>query len=148
MLYPTAGSRIYIADAPAEIPGSVPTSGWVEIGEAEALGILGVEWDIVDATNLESPGGAEELMKGLVRRPPMQIIFGQDPGDAGQAILWQASRAREHYPFRLVFPGGGRWRVWFGLVVGLSEVFDTANSIMKLQADILPSSQTIRSEDA
>ncbi|WJS83546.1 hypothetical protein [Paracoccus sp. TOH] len=148
MLYPTAGSRIFIADAPTETPGTVPASGWVEIGEAEAIGMLGVAWDIVDATHLESPGGAEELMKGLVRRPPVQIIFGQDPGDVGQAILWQASRAREHYPVRLVFPGGARWRAWFGLVVGLSEVFDTANSIMKLQADILPSSQTIRSEDA
>ncbi|MFV0303414.1 MAG: hypothetical protein ACK5IP_21525 [Paracoccus sp. (in: a-proteobacteria)] len=146
MLYPTAGSRIYIADAPVEAPGTLPASGWVEIGEAEALGLLGVEWGIIDATHMDSRGGEEEMVKAILHRQPMQIVFGQDPEDAGQAILWRASRSRRHFPFRLVFQGGAHWRAWFGLVTGLSEVFDTANSIMKLQADILPSSQTYRSE--
>lgn len=148
MLYPTAGSRLYIAAAPVETPGALPASGWVEIGEAEAIGMLGVEWETIDAMHMGTPGGAEAPIKGIVRRPPSQIIFGQDPDDAGQAILWQASRSRAHYPFRLVFPGGAHWRGWFGLVTGLFEVFDTANSIMKLQADVLPTSETFRSEDA
>ncbi|REF67394.1 hypothetical protein [Paracoccus versutus] len=146
MLYPTAGSRLYIADASGAV--KLPESGWVEIGETEAIGMLGVEWETVDATNLTSPDGAEELIKGIIRRPPMQIVLGNDPGDAGQLLLWQASRSRDPFPFRLVLPCGGRWRGWFGLVTGLFEVFDTANSIMKLQADVLPTSKTFRSEDA
>lgn len=148
MLYPTAGSRLHIADAPAQMPGVLPASGWVEIGETEALGMLGVEWDAIDATHMEAADGAEELIKGVMRRPPMQIVLGNDPGDAGQAVLWGASRSRSYFPFRLVFQDGTRWRAWFGLVVGLSEVFDTANSIMKLQADILPGGRIFRSEDS
>ena len=148
MLYPTAGIRLYIADSPVETPGTLPASGWVEIGETEALGMLGVESETIDVTSMGSAEGVEEHIKGVMRRLPMQIVFGLDPEDAGQAILWQAARTRGHYPFRLVFPDGARWRAWFGLVVGISEVFDTANSIMKLQADILPGGPTLRSEDA
>lgn len=150
MLYPTAGSRLYIANAPVETPGALPASGWIEIGEAEAIGMVGSQWDTEEAVYVDCEEGNPQLepVKSLERRPAWQIILGNDPEDTGQAILWSASRSRAHYPFRLVFPGGAHWRGWFGLVTGLFEVFDTANSIMKLQADVLPTSKTFRSEDA
>ncbi|WP_313349925.1 hypothetical protein [Paracoccus sp. (in: a-proteobacteria)] len=147
MLYPTAGSRFYIADAPADGGGAaLPAAGWIEIGETEALGMVGVQWGAIDTMHMGSQG--EEPIKGLMRRPPVQVILGNDPTDPGQALLWQASRSRAHYPFRLVFPDAARWRGWFGLVTGLFEIFDTANSVMKLQADVLPTSVIRRSEDS
>lgn len=146
MLYPVAGSRLFIADAPAEEPGPFPVSGLVEIGETEALGLLGVEWETVDVTHLRSTG--QETMKGLMLRPEMQIVLGNDPLDAGQALLWAASRSRDSYPFRLVFPDGVTTRQWFALVIRLGEVFDAANAVMKLQVDLKPTSDIQRSEAA
>ena len=146
MLYPTAGARLYIANAPADGAGAYPGSGWVEIGEAEALGLLGLEWEHIETPDIEAP--AIGSVKGAMRRQPMEIVMGNDPSDAGQALIWAASRSRESYPFRLVFPGGTITRQWFALVMGLSEVFDAANSIMKLQVVLQPTSDIQRSEGA
>ena len=150
MLYPVAGSRLFIADAPADQPGAFPASGWVEIGETEALGLLGVEFDVetVDLLDCGPEGGSEYALKGVRRRPEMQIVLGNDPLDPGQALLWAASRSRDSYPFRLVFPDGVTTRQWFALVIRLGEVFDSANAVMKLQVDLKPTSDIQRSEAA
>lgn len=144
MLYPTAGCRLFIANAPSDVPGVVPASGWVEIGETEALGMLGVEWSMETFTGMsgcELDDGPEvEVEKGAMRRLPMQIILGDDPSDPGQLILIQAARSRAHYPFRLVFADGVTTRIWTALVIALAEVFDVANGVMKLQADLQPTS--------
>ena len=141
MLYPTAGSRLYIADAPALEWGPFPAAGWVEIGETEAIGLLGSEFDLVDATYLRSDGYAGEMvMKGVERRPEMPVIMGNDPEDPGQLLLLKALRSSESFPFRLVLPDGVTMRHWFALVFRLGEVFDTANSVMKLQVDLKPTS--------
>lgn len=42
MLYPVVGSSLFIADDTGST--SLPASGWVEIGEIEALGSIGGEW--------------------------------------------------------------------------------------------------------
>lgn len=148
MLYPTAGSRFYIAEDPFYAGDAVSESDWVEIGETEALGILGVVWDLEDVTALSCDGGpqVEEVVKGTMRRPPMQIILGNDPTDAGQIMLWRASRSEDPFSFRLVFSDGGMRRSWSALVISLSEVFDVANGVMKLQADLKPTSEIRRSE--
>lgn len=152
MLYQTAGSRLFIADAPATTPGALPVSGWIEVGETEALGVLGGAWDMVDASNIASRDAdgvpVAVLAKFILQRGPMQIVMGNDPANPGQAIIWKAWRSTKHFPFRLVFPDGTTTRHWFALVTGLFEVFDAANGVMKLQVDTLPSSQTYRSEDA
>lgn len=150
MLFPTAGSRFYIADAPTESAGALPVSGWVEIAETEALGILGVEWGTESADIMEScdadQHATEVVAKSVLRRPPMPVILGLDVTDPGQMILRRAALSIDAYPFRLVFPDGVTTRGWFALVLSLSEVFDTANGVMKLQADLKPISTIIRSE--
>ncbi|QRZ15397.1 hypothetical protein JWJ88_13660 [Paracoccus methylovorus] len=155
MLYPTAGARLYIADAPARGAGGVlPVAGWVEIGETEALGLLGVQWGVA-STDLateeyDGPDGylVEYSVKTALRQSPMQIVLGNDPSDPGQVLLWTAARSTNHYPFRLVLPDGVSSRAWFGLVTALVEVFDSANSVMKLQADVLPATPIIRNDGA
>lgn len=147
MLYPTAGSRLFIADYPVDQGGTIPVSGWVEIGETEAIGMLGSEWD-VEAADVVRDCASGDVMefaaKGVERRPEMPIIMGNDPTDPGQLLLWKAARSRDSFPFRLVFPDGVTVRSWFALVIRIGEVFDAANSIMKLQADLKPTSATER----
>lgn len=136
MLYPTAGSRLFIADAWAP--------DWVEIGEVEAIGFLGSQWDVVTEDVLTGcgpeSGPGEIAVKGVERRPEMPIIMGNDPTDPGQLVLWTASRSHDSYPFRLVFPDGVTVRSWSALVVRIGEVFDAANTVLKLQADLKPTS--------
>lgn len=140
MLYPTAGSRLFIADVP--LYGGMPADGWVEIGETEAIGFLGVEWDAetADVADDCDSEAIEIAAKGVERRPEMPIIMGNDPSDPGQLLLWTAARSRDSYPFRLILSDGVTARSWFALVMRIGEVFDTANSVMKLQADLKPTS--------
>lgn len=148
MLFPTAGCRFYIADAPDA--GALPATGWVEIAETEALGVLGVEWGTEGADIIEDCAvdhAVEVVVKSVLRRPPMPVILGLDVSDPGQMLLRRAALSTAAYPFRLVFPDGVTTRGWFALVLALSEVFDTANRVMKLQADLKQTSPIIRSEE-
>lgn len=149
MLYATAGCRLFIADSPGMDPPVIPPGYWLEIGEIEALGLMGGVWDIEDAGlvgwddgGLEAP--AELPVKTYLRRSPMPLVMGNDPADPGQLILYKAWRATSHFPFRMIFADGETIRSWRALVTGLFEVFDVANGVMKLQADILPVSSVIR----
>lgn len=140
MLYPTNGARFYVADMPTQWPGALPGLVWIEIGEVEALGSLGSEWGMAEA-EVAGCGAADSAVvmqaKQARRSLPMQILMGHDPGDEGQQVLRQAVLSEDHYPFRLVLPSG-EGRIWFALVVALSDVFDSANSVVKLQADLIP----------
>lgn len=150
MLYATAGSRLYIADAPAFQAGAYPTVGWIEIGDTEALGMLGVQWSMAEDAVVDHDfiRGKFIHAKGAMRRAAMQLILGQNPADPGQAVLWSALHSHEDsYPFRLVLPDGVTVRQWFALVIGVTEVFDTSNSVIKLQADLQPTSHIHRSEE-
>lgn len=144
MLYPTAGSRIFIADDPSA-PGSVPGGAWVEIGEPEAIGSVGGQWTQHDMTHVESE--MAETMKGIFSPGVVQIVFGLDPADAGQVLLRTAFRAEGDFAFRILLPGGTISRQWRALVVAMSEAFDSANAIIKLQADLQMTSETWRSEE-
>lgn len=154
MLYPTSGSRLFIANAPTGRAGVIPASGWIEIGEVEALGLLGIAWTTEDIEIAEEPGLVLSLVNWTVKRAraamPMQVIMGNDPSDPGQIILAQAARSMDHYPFRLDFPDAGPSRSWLAQVVSLADAFDAANGVVRLQADLAPSASTgiIRSEDA
>jgi hypothetical protein len=144
MLFPTAGSRIYIADSPAA-PGSVPGGAWVEIGEAEAIGSVGGQWELHDETDCEDT--ITRPFKGIQTPGVVQLVFGLDPADPGQVLLRDAFRSIDDFAFRIVLRGETISRQWRALVVSLSEVFDSANAIIKLQADLQMTSEPWRSED-
>lgn len=146
MLYPTAGSRLYIADSPVDTGGVMPTAGWVEITSVEALGMLGIEWEMDSAVYLARDGEIpeENVTKGARMRSEMPIVMGNDPSDAGQLLVWKAANSAQSFPFKLIFPDGVQTRTWFALVFRIAEVFDTANTLMKLQADLKPTSAVQR----
>lgn len=131
---------------------AVPAESYVEIGEAESFGMVGGAWRTVELDPAMNPGfagggpPAVGHLKSFLERSGMQIVFGNDPSDPGQALLWKAMRSPDAFPFRILFPGGALRRSWAALVVGMNEVFDTANSVILLQADLLPVSEILRSE--
>lgn len=77
MLYPTSGSRLFIASAPV----GASACDWVEIGETASIGFLGLEWDVQTADVMDHCGGdpSEIYEKGVLRRPEIQLIMGNDP---------------------------------------------------------------------
>lgn len=88
----------------------------------------------------------EVSAKAIERRPETQIIMGNLPADPGQLLMWTAFRSPESYPFRLVLPDGVTSRAWFALVFRIAEVFDSANSVIRLQADLKPTGPIHRME--
>lgn len=146
MLYSTAGSRLYIADAPTWPSGAFPASGWVEIGSAKSLGSLGVEYEMFNVTHMGQDGPEELLVKGVRRASAMPVILGLDPTDPGQVLLRAALLSNDAYPFRLILPDGTTTRRWWALVISMTEVFDAANAVMKLQAELKATSPITRSE--
>lgn len=152
MLHVTSGSRLFIADSPKEDlqpeVSALPGAGWVEVSELEAIGLLGGEWETSEAelSSLSDDrlGGGFLVAKRARRALPMQLVLGLDPENAGQLLLWEAYRVTDAYPFRLLFPDGVTSRGWWGLVTAISEVFDAANSVMRLQVEIRPCSDVER----
>lgn len=147
MLYSVAGSRLFIADQPVGSwvePAAPASVAWLEIDGVEAFGLLGAEWDILPTGDMNT--GFEGATKGIQRRPEIPMILGNNPGDPGQALIWAASRSTESYPFRILFPDGVAARSWYALVIRIGEVFDSANSVIRLQADLKPTSAIFRSE--
>ncbi|KIX18484.1 hypothetical protein [Paracoccus sp. 228] len=142
MLFATAGTRLFIADRDTT---PVPAGAWVEIAETEAVGFLGSQWNMAEAeiAYMGAPDVEMEVVqhKRSIRRLPMQVVMGNDPTDPGQRLLWAAHYSTRDFQFRLAFPDGTNARQWPGLVTAMSEVFDTANNVMRLQADILPTAQ-------
>lgn len=121
---------------------------WVEIGETASIGFLGLEWDVQTADVMDHCGGdpSEIYEKGVLRRPEIQLIMGNDPDDAGQALLWEAARSKDAYSFRLLFSDQVTERTWTALAIRMGEVFDAANNLIRLQVDLKPTSQVYPGE--
>lgn len=143
MLFPVAGTRFFIADNPTDPDLMAPETAfdWIEIGETEAFGTLGAEFELQDFHDI---GGRYLAAKGSERPTVMQVVLGLDPSDPGQALLLAAYRHNAAFPFRMLFPDGLTERRWFALVVHLGEVFDAANNVMRMQAELHPVSQIQR----
>lgn len=136
MLFPVAGTRFFIADSvqdPQDPP--LPALDWVEVGETEAFGTLGGEYEMHEAHSFAQGYMA---MKGVHTPQVMQLVLGLDPADPGQARLLQAYYSPDAYAFRMLFPDGETERRWFALVTRLGEVFDAANNVMRMQVDLHP----------
>lgn len=148
MLFPVSGCRFFIADQPADDPRgpvTVSPAAWVEIGEAEAFGTLGGRFELQDTNYFNGKtGGGYAAMKGVHRPDTMQVVLGFDPADPGQQLIMKAYRSPDAFPFRLLFADGTTERQWFALVMALGEVFDAANSVMRLLIDLHPTANISR----
>uniref|UniRef100_A4WS97 Phage tail protein n=1 Tax=Cereibacter sphaeroides (strain ATCC 17025 / ATH 2.4.3) TaxID=349102 RepID=A4WS97_CERS5 len=153
MLYPVAGSKVFIGGAQegrgfeGATAARFASETWTEIEEVEFLGGLGTSWRIADLEppmNLQQVRYVKEFMIGGI----VQLVMGNVPVGAGQQRLWSAMRSEENFAFRLVFPpppaGAQQIRYWVALVGALEEVFDVANSVMKLQVTLHLNSQVVQ----
>jgi len=141
MLLSVGGARIFIGDdvgdamsSPAEVSGA--GHDWQEITAAESLGFLGISWETHSFTPDDADPQFTVSVKTNMAGQAMQLILALDPEDPGQTRLSEALHSRSDYAFRLDFPDGINRRLWRASVISFSEVFDEANSVMKIQADL------------
>lgn len=100
---------------------------------------FGYQWQTQETTIYDCDEmGTIEVDKTARAAASFQIVMAVDGSDPGQIRLWGAAASAEHYHFRLVLPSGAS-RSFAALVTALSEVFDSANTVIKLQADLMPS---------
>lgn len=145
-----AGSALYIGEPQSMLPLdralSVPLAqDWTAIAGGESFGVLGVAWETYAFAPDSPDPEVTRTIKTNMAPQAMQLIFGQLPEDPGQVQLWDAARSQFDYGFRLDF-GEGQQRYWLGLVTGLGEVFDVADSVIKLQATIQVNSSIVKGE--
>lgn len=140
MLMAVAGCKIHIGapvgDGMSHDLAITGSADWAEIAEVESLGVLGTTWVTFAYTPESDQPEFSTVLKTGQSGQTLQIILGIVPGDEGQQRLWQAQGDIEDYAFRLDFPDGINRRLWRASVISFAEVFDEANSVMKIQADL------------
>lgn len=151
-IYATAGAKLYIggvisdkstdfteADFSAEV--------WINISNLESLGTLGDEAEEVTFAAIGE--NRQKRLKGVRSAPSMEVVAGIDYADAGQQALIAAEKENDDYAFKVEFddaPAGGTpsLRYFIAKVGSSSEAYDTANSVMKLNASLWVNSNTVR----
>lgn len=148
MYLTTAGSTLYIGDelngTPTDMTGwdVKPSQTWVKIEGTEVIGFVGGLWDTLEA-GYDLQTGNPQFFKGGKRPSTMQVIIGMLEDDPGQLAVLTAYNSVAPWGFRLVLPDGAeRW--WNALVVGAGEIFDSANSAIRMQADLQLTSDVVR----
>lgn len=155
-IYATNGARLYIGGAMDTkstdfVEGDFGSQTWVEIGETENLGTVGdtsseIAFDSINAQRTRR-------LKGTRNAGSMDIVCGIDPDDAGQQALHLAEKTPHDYAFRIVLndaPAGGSpsERLFVAKVASVAEAFDTANSVMKLNASLWVNSNVVKIDAA
>lgn len=154
-LYATAGAKLYIGgpindvdDDLTEASFSSQTSLWKEIKELDALGTLGDTSQAVTASIINR--GRDYLGKGTRSAGTMEVVANIVTDDPGQLAAIAAERTPYDYAFRLVLPdtpsGGGTpsQRLFAAKVMSAAEVFDQANSLMKMNLSLGVNSNVVR----
>ena len=124
---------------------------WVEVGETEGLGSVGDT-----STEITFDGIADQRtrrLKGTRNAGSMDVVCGIDYADPGQTALLEAEKAPHDYAFRLVLndaPAGGTpsERLFIAKVGSVAEAYDTANSVMKLNASQWVNSNVVKIDAA
>ena len=155
MIFTTAGARLYIGPALAAKSSDFersdfPAAGsadWVEIDETESLGSAGDTSTEVAFDGINS--ARTRRLKGTRNAGTMEIVCGLDPNDPGQQAVIAAERVKFDFAFRLVLddaePGGTpSERLFVAQVGSVAEAFDTANTVMKLNATLWINSNIVK----
>lgn len=151
-IYTTAGARLYIGGPLAAKSSDFEladfdSQDWTEIDETEGLGSAGDTSAEVTFDGINS--GRTRRLKGTKNAGSMDVVCGLDPADPGQIALVAAERTKNDFAFRVVLadaPPGGTpsERLFVAQVGSASEQFDTANSVMKLNASLWINSNIVK----
>lgn len=156
MLYATSGMKIEIGDelemkSEDFVEADFDSITWTEITGHENLGSLGdaseeIALDIIDEARTKR-------LKGTRASPPMELIMAINYDDDGQQALVAAEKEIHDYAFRLTFndaptDGTPSERLFIAKVASITEQYDTANSVMKLNCTLWVNSNVVRIDAA
>jgi hypothetical protein len=155
-IYATAGAKLYIGNVISDKPSDFSEADfaaetWTNISYLESLGTLG---DQAEEITFDALGESRrKRVKGVRNAPTMEVVVGIDYTDAGQQALIAAEKTDDNYTFKIEFddaPVGGTpsERYFIAMVGSSAEAFDTANSVMKLNASLWVNSNTVRVDAA
>lgn len=151
-IFATNGSSLFIGGA-ISVDGNDLTvtdfngETWTQVNETENLGKFGDTSNEITFAGLSS--GRQRRLKGVRDAGTMEVICGIDYADAGQLALVAAEKTNFDYAFKVVFndapEGGTPSERYFAAAVGsASEVLDTADNVMKLNASLWINSNVVR----
>ena len=152
LLFATAGTKLYIGGAKAFSGADLTASdfegeSWEEIGGVTNLGSAGDTSELITSNQIGI--ARTRKRKGTRNAGAMEVVMDLDYSDAGQLDLIAAEATKNSYAFRLVFndaPSGGTpsERLFVAYVMSVSEQYDEANSIMKLNSTLEIDSNIVR----
>lgn len=153
MIFSTSGSKFYIGGVKADkstdfLAADFDGATWVEIKGLDSLGSTGDSSEEVAQAIIGE--GRVKRLKGPRTGATMEVIAAIDYADAGQQAMIAAEKDDNNaYAFRLVFndaPAGGTpsERMFIAKVGSLTEVYDQAASVMKLNASLWIDSNVVR----
>lgn len=151
-IYATNGTKIFIGPALAAkstdfVLADFPTTGWVEIGETEGLGTVGDTAAEITFDGINS--SRTRRLKGTRNAGSMEVVCGIDPADPGQIAVIAAEKTPLDYAIKMVLndaPEGGTpsERYFVAKVASAAEQYDSANSVMKLNATLWVNSNIVK----
>jgi hypothetical protein len=159
IIYATVGAKLYIGgvldmkSADFELTDFDGVT-FTEIKDLESLGSLG---DSAAEITQDLIGEARtKRLKGTRSAAPMEVIAAINYEDAGQQALIAAEKTDDDYAFKLVFddaPSSGAAptpseRYFIAKVGSATEAYDTANTVMKLNASLWVNSNIVRVDAA
>ncbi len=157
-VYATNGARIYIggaldtkSDPFVQADFSGQSAEWVEIGETENLGSVGDTSSEITFDGINTQ--RTRRLKGTRNAGSMDLVMGIDYEDEGQQALIAAEQTPHDYAFRIVLndaPAGGTpsERMFVAKVASVAEAYDSANSVMKLNASLWVNSNVVKIDAA
>lgn len=153
-IYATNGTKLFIGgimtigdDDLVAADFASQSASWVEIGETENFGSVGdtsaeITFDGISANRTRR-------LKGTRNAGTMEVVCGIDYDDPGQIAVHAAEKQIHDYAFRMVLndaPQGGTpsERLFGAKVASVAEAFDSANSVMKLNATLWVNSNVVK----
>ncbi|NTI41602.1 hypothetical protein [Rhizobium rhizogenes] len=151
-LYATAGSKLEIGSVITDldqdlVEADFTSQTWVEVKELDALGTLGDTSQSVTQSTIGR--GRDYLLKGTRSAGTMEVVAAILSDDPGQLAAIAAEKTPFDYAFRLTLPdappgGTPSKRMFAAKVMSAAEVFDQANSVMKLNITLAVNSNVVR----
>lgn len=154
-LYATAGTKLFIGTVLPQknvdfVLADFASIDFEEITSIESLGSLG---DTSQSVTFAAIGEArEKVLKGTRSASAMEVVCGVDVTDLGQIACIAAERSPEDFAFKIELndkpaTGGSpkpSIRYFIAKVMSQQEVYDTANSVRKINFTLAVNSNIVR----
>ncbi|MCB1511525.1 MAG: hypothetical protein KDJ36_11550 [Hyphomicrobiaceae bacterium] len=143
-LFATNGAKVYIGDAMAFdgtdfVAGDFSSVTWVEIGGVTNLGQAGDTSELITSNHIGA--GRTRKLKGTRNAGSQEIVADLDYADTGQIALLAAEKTDDTYAIKVELndaPSGGTpsIRYYVALIMSATEVWNEANSVMQISANL------------